>query len=203
MSVPDAGYTPEPLRDCPLCPRLHNFLQAWRQAEPSWNNAPVAPFFPVGGMQTTRLLIVGLVRPVCAVPTAQGRPFTGDYAGELLYTTMKEFGFARGVFEARSDDSLELIAAAIVNAVRCIPPQNKPLEQKIKLAGAFCPSSAQPACTACCHHARRDRTSISVRPFGGRPAARHPFGHGRLTDIGYLRIFSSITAHATIQTPVF
>jgi len=181
---------PEPPRDCTLCPRLHEFLQMWRAAEPSWNNAPVPPFFPAGGAQSAQLLIIGLA-PGLRGANRTGRPFTGDYAGDLLYATMKEFGFARGEFEARPDDSLELVGAAIVNAVRCVPPQNKPVGQEINNCRRFFAPLLQglPQLRAVITLGAIAHQS-TVRALG-QPVARHPFGHGRQTDIGPLRLFSS------------
>jgi uracil-DNA glycosylase len=98
----------EPGRDCPRCPRLVAFRQAWREREPDWFNAPVPSFGPVDA----RLLIVGLA-PGLRGANRTGRPFTGDYAGDLLYATLKEFGFARGSYEARPDDGLTLIDCRI------------------------------------------------------------------------------------------
>ncbi|MEP5357903.1 MAG: uracil-DNA glycosylase family protein, partial [Nitratireductor sp.] len=98
----------EPPRDCALCPRLHGFLADWRAREPGWHNAPVPTFLPPQGAETVRLLIVGLA-PGLRGANRTGRPFTGDYAGDLLYATLKRFGLARGMFEARPDDSLELV----------------------------------------------------------------------------------------------
>ena len=114
-------FAGEPDRDCPLCPRLAAFRKEWRTKETSWHNAPVPTF----GDPDARLAIVGLA-PGLRGANRTGRPFTGDYAGELLYRTMLEFGFAVGNYEARSDDGLTLVDAAIVNAVRCVPPENKP-----------------------------------------------------------------------------
>jgi len=120
----------EPEHDCPLCPRLHDFLQEWRLKEPTWHNAPVAPFLPLQGVGSVRLLIVGLA-PGLRGANRTSRPFTGDYAGDLLYATLKKYGFACGDYQARADDGLQLIEAAIVNAVRCVPPQNKPVGLEI------------------------------------------------------------------------
>jgi uracil-DNA glycosylase len=114
-------FAGEPGRDCPLCPRLVAFRHEWRAKEPSWHNAPVPTFGDPNG----RLAIVGLA-PGLRGANRTGRPFTGDYAGELLYSTMLEFGFADGTYEARADDGLRLVDAAIINAVRCVPPENKP-----------------------------------------------------------------------------
>ena len=110
-----------PGRDCPLCPRLVAFREEQRTAHPDWHNAPVPAFGPADA----KLLIVGLA-PGLRGANRTGRPFTGDFAGDLLYPTLVKFGFARGTFGARPDDGLELVACRITNAVRCVPPQNKP-----------------------------------------------------------------------------
>jgi len=115
-----------PGRDCPRCPRLVAFRQSWRQSEPDWFNAPVDSF----GRSDARLLIVGLA-PGLRGANRTGRPFTGDYAGDLLYATLAEFGFARGHYAASADDGLELLDCRITNAVRCVPPDNKPTPQEI------------------------------------------------------------------------
>src|SRR5215216_7868713 len=122
----------EPGRDCPLCPRLAAFRNVWRAREPSWENAPVPSFGPVGA----RLLIVGLA-PGLQGANRTGRPFTGDFAGDLLYGTLLEYGFARGVYQARPDDGLTLVDCRISNAVRCVPPQNKPLPAEINTCRQF------------------------------------------------------------------
>jgi uracil-DNA glycosylase len=122
----------EPDRDCPLCPRLAAFRTENRKREPDWFNAPVPNFGPA----SARLLIVGLA-PGLKGANRTGRPFTGDFAGDLLYQTLIEFGFATGRFEARVDDSLELIDARIINAVRCVPPENKPLPVEIRTCNQF------------------------------------------------------------------
>jgi uracil-DNA glycosylase len=115
-----------PGRDCPRCPRLVAFRQTWRQSEPDWFNAPVDSFGP----SDARLLIVGLA-PGLRGANRTGRPFTGDYAGDLLYATLTEFGFARGHYAASPDDGLQLLDCRITNAVRCVPPDNKPTPQEI------------------------------------------------------------------------
>jgi uracil-DNA glycosylase len=111
----------EPPRDCPLCPRLVAYRAANRTAHPDWWNGP-APSF---GDPEARLLIVGLA-PGRTGANRTGRPFTGDYAGVLLYETLLKTGFARGKYEARPDDALTLVDCMISNAVRCAPPGNKP-----------------------------------------------------------------------------
>ena len=110
-----------PGRDCPLCPRLAQFRAASRAAHEDWHNAPVASF----GDLDARLLIVGLA-PGLRGANRTGRPFTGDFAGDLLYATLRKFGFAAGTYHARADDGLRLVNCRITNAVRCVPPENKP-----------------------------------------------------------------------------
>lgn len=132
MSAPAAANAAEPDRDCPLCPRLAAFRDANRKREPAWFNAPVPNFGP----DKARLLIVGLA-PGLRGANRTGRPFTGDYAGDLLYETLIEFGFATGRFDARIDDTLKLVDARIANAVRCVPPENKPLPAEIRTCNRF------------------------------------------------------------------
>lgn len=116
-----AGYGPEPARDCPICPRLVAYRELNRAAHPDWWNGPAPSFGDPGA----RLLVVGL-GPGRQGANRTGRPFTGDYAGVLLYESLIKFGFARGRYEARPDDGLELVDCMITNAVRCAPPGNKP-----------------------------------------------------------------------------
>jgi len=111
----------EPPRDCPLCPRLVAYRQVNREAHPDWWNGP-APSF---GDPAARLAVVGLA-PGRMGANRTGRPFTGDFAGVLLFDTLIRLGFAKGTYEARPDDGLELIDCLITNAVRCAPPGNKP-----------------------------------------------------------------------------
>lgn len=121
-----AGIGAEPPRDCAVCPRLVAFRGDNRLREPGWFNAPVPSF----GDPSARLLIVGLA-PGLKGANRTGRPFTGDFAGDLLYDTLQSFGFSRGRYEARPDDGLELIDCMITNAVRCVPPENKPTPAEI------------------------------------------------------------------------
>lgn len=111
----------EPQPDCPLCPRLAGFRAANRTREPAWHNAPVATFGDPGA----RLLVVGLA-PGLRGANRTGRPFTGDFAGDLLYATLLECGLAQGTYAASVSDGLKLIGTSITNAVRCVPPENKP-----------------------------------------------------------------------------
>ena len=123
---------PEAPHNCDLCPRLATFLAHHRTLAPDWHNAPVSSF----GSNDARLLIVGLA-PGLKGANRTGRPFTGDYAGDLLYATLLEFGFATGVFAARADDGLQLADCMITNAVRCVPPENKPHPIEIKTCRRF------------------------------------------------------------------
>ena len=117
---------------CDLCPRLFQFLHDARVKEPTWHNAPVRSF----GDETARLLIVGLA-PGLKGANRTGRPFTGDFAGDLLYSTLSEFGFSRGKFQARPDDGLTLVDCMVTNAVRCVPPENKPTPAEINTCRRF------------------------------------------------------------------
>jgi uracil-DNA glycosylase family 4 len=180
----------EPGRDCPLCPRLAAFRDAWRANEPSWFNAPVPAFLPRAPDEAVRLLIIGLA-PGLRGANRTGRPFTGDYAGDLLYSTLIHFGFARGRFEARPDDSLELVETAIVNAVRCVPPENKPTSTEINTCRKFLTPvlSRFPRLGAIVTLGAIAHQS-TVRALGGRVAA-HPFRHGGRYDLGGVALFSS------------
>jgi uracil-DNA glycosylase len=121
-----------PAADCPLCPRLAAFRAAQREAHPDWFNAPVPSF----GDPDAELLIVGLA-PGLRGANRTGRPFTGDHAGDLLYRTLLKTGFATGEYRADPADGLELRGARIANAVRCVPPQNKPERAEIAVCNRF------------------------------------------------------------------
>lgn len=155
-------------------------------AEPAWFNAPVAGFGP----QEARLLVVGLA-PGLRGANRTGRPFTGDYAGDLLYATLKEYGFAEGSYEARPDDGLTMRDARIVNAVRCVPPENKPTPLEIRTCRAFLASAiaAMPNLTAIVTLGKIAHDS-TVAALGGRPAHVR-FAHGGEATMGHFRIFSS------------
>jgi uracil-DNA glycosylase family 4 len=121
-----------PGRDCVLCPRLADYLAKHRDLYPDWHNAPVPAF---GGADAW-LLIVGLA-PGLRGANRTGRPFTGDGAGDLLYPTLVEVGLARGTYDLRADDGLELIGVRITNAVRCVPPENKPTALEARTCRPF------------------------------------------------------------------
>ena len=121
-----------PEADCPLCPRLAAFRRSWRDDQPGWFNAPVPSFGPTAA----RLLVVGLA-PGLKGANRTGRPFTGDGAGALLFPTLLWAGLARGCYRARPGDGLELLDCRIANAVRCVPPQNRPLSAEIRRCNPF------------------------------------------------------------------
>ena len=123
---------PEAPLDCRLCPRLVTYREANKAAEPDWFNAP-APSF---GDPDAELLIAGLA-PGRTGANRTGRPFTGDFAGDLLYATLAAYGFSQGQYDARPDDGLVLTGAMITNAVRCAPPENKPTGDEIKACNPF------------------------------------------------------------------
>jgi uracil-DNA glycosylase len=184
VPVPDASGKPG--RDCPLCPRLKAFREDWRGREADWFNAPVPSF----GLPGARLLIVGLA-PGLKGANRTGRPFTGDYAGDLLYDTLERFGFARGSYQARPDDGLTLIDARITNAVRCVPPENKPTPAEIKTCRSFLAATIaeMPNLRAIVTLGRISHESTIAALDHRRSAA--PFGHGTSHDVGTLRVFVS------------
>ncbi len=122
----------EPDRGCQRCPRLVDYRNANQRVEPQWFNGAVPSFGP----RESRLLIIGLA-PGRSGANRTGRPFTGDYAGDLLYQTLKDFDFARGTYRARIDDGFELVDCMVTNAVRCAPPENKPTTAEIKECRPF------------------------------------------------------------------
>ncbi|MBN8607985.1 MAG: uracil-DNA glycosylase [Caulobacterales bacterium] len=123
---------PEPAKDCPLCPRLVAYRETNARAEPTWFNGP-APSF---GDAQAQLLIVGLA-PGRTGANRTGRPFTGDYAGDLLYGTLIKYSLAKGEYRADPNDGVTLQGAMITNAVRCAPPENKPTPAEIATCRPF------------------------------------------------------------------
>ena len=166
-------------RDCGRCERLAEFRRANRIAFPDFANAPVASF----GDPAARLLVVGLA-PGLKGANRTGRPFTGDYAGDLLYATLIEFGFAEGTYDRRPDDGLRLKDAMIANAVRCVPPENKPTPAEIAHCRPFLQAAigALPRLAAVLALGRIAHDS-ALKALGARLAA-HPFAHGARHDLG-------------------
>jgi uracil-DNA glycosylase family 4 len=181
--VRDSG---KPGRDCALCPRLAAFRNAAREREPTWHNAPVSSFGPLDAP----LLIVGLA-PGLQGANRTGRPFTGDHAGILLYGTLLQFGFARGHYEARPDDNLVLVDARITNAVRCVPPENKPTPAEIATCRGFLKRTIaeMPRLRAILALGRIAHDSVVTALEIKKSAA--PFRHGGKTDIGAVSLYDS------------
>ncbi len=182
MAIP-AG---KPGRDCPRCPRLVAFRKAWRKKEPGWFNAPVPSFGPLDA----KLLIVGLA-PGLQGANRTGRPFTGDYAGVLLYETLLKYKFARGTFGAHPDDGLTLTDCRITNAVRCVPPENKPTTVEIKTCRDFLvPTIGEmKRLRAVLALGRIAHESVLVALAEKKSAA--PFKHGGRHDLAGVTLFSS------------
>lgn len=180
----------EPSRDCPFCPRLAAFRAEWRMREPSWFNAPVPTWLPPEGEDGVRLLVAGMA-PGLRGANRTGRPFTGDYAGNLLFDTMLRFGFARGRYEARSDDGLQLVGTAITNAARCVPPENKPTGAEVATCRQFLAPTIRrfPRLKAILTLGAIAHQS-TVRALGLRVAA-FPFKHGLVQDAGGIALVSS------------
>jgi uracil-DNA glycosylase len=175
-----------PGRDCPRCSRLVAFREDWRKQEPDWFNAPVDSF----GSPDARFLIVGLA-PGLRGANRTGRPFTGDYAGDLLYKTLAEFGFARGRYGASADDGLELVDCRITNAVRCVPPENKPTPQEITTCRDFLSATVKEMTRL---HAVLALGRIAHDTFVAASGARRSefaFGHGRAHTLGVHTLFDS------------
>jgi uracil-DNA glycosylase len=175
-----------PNRDCPLCPRLVSFRKDWRRREPGWFNAPVPAFGP----REARLLIVGLA-PGLQGANRTGRPFTGDYAGDLLYDTLARYGFTRGRYQAHPDDGLTLVDCRIANAVCCVPPENKPTTAEIATCRPFLKRALDdmPQLRAAVALGRIAHDSAVVA-LGGRRTA-YPFGHARMHTLGAITLFDS------------
>lgn len=170
MTVPPSPLDPD--RNCPSCPRLVAFREEWRGREPGWFNAPVPSF--VG--EAPRLLVVGLA-PGLRGANRSGRPFTGDYAGDLLYETLSDYGFSEGTFRADPDDGLRLTRALITNAVRCVPPENKPTPAEIHACRPYLVATlaAYPTITDVLALGRIAHETF-LRTVGEKLGA-HPFAH--------------------------
>jgi uracil-DNA glycosylase len=190
VTIQPADLSPIPQaeapRDCPLCPRLVRLREELRDEQPGWWNAPVPAF----GDHDAWLAIIGLA-PGKHGANRTGRPFTGDYAGELLYRTLLKFGLAQGEYRASPGDGLQLKGAVILNAVKCLPPGNKPEPREI----ATCRNYFEAALAAL----PKVRVVIalgqiahvaSARAFGLPPASTK-FGHGVETQAPDGRILLS------------
>jgi uracil-DNA glycosylase family 4 len=176
-----------PPHDCQFCPRLKAFRDANRAKFPDWFNAPVPSFGPLDA----RILIAGLA-PGLQGANRTGRPFTGDWAGDLLYATLLKHGLAKGHYEERADDTLELVDCRIANAVRCVPPQNKPEPGEIKTCRQFLRSELETLPKVKVILALGKIAHDSVCDALGARKALHPFKHGLAYDkIGKFTLISS------------
>ena len=199
-----AASTPEPGRDCPLCPRLVAYRRENRAHDPSWFNGP-APSF---GDPEARLLVLGLA-PGRKGANRTGRPFTGDFAGKLLYETLDKYGFSEGKFDARVDDGVRLIDCMLSNAVRCAPPGNRPTPEEENTCRPFLSArmAALPRLKAivCLGDVARKNALRAL----GLPASAAPSGHGLTYQAGPYRLFSSYhcsrlnTNTGRLTTPMF
>lgn len=170
----NAMFSP-PNHDCSLCPRLQEFRDANRQHFPDWHNAPVPSF----GNDDARLLIVGLA-PGLKGANRTGRPFTGDFAGELLYQALGSFGLAEGSYSPKGDDDFALIGCRITNAVRCVPPKNRPVGMEIANCNTFLKSEINGL------RSLRAILALGTIAHGatlsalGEPKSTTPFHHGEI-----------------------
>jgi len=180
----------DPHKDCPLCPRLKAFRDEQRALHPDWHNAPVDTWISAKGESDVQLLIIGLA-PGLRGANRTARPFTGDWAGDLLYATMLKYGFAKGVYGGDIDDGLELSQSAITNAVRCVPPENKPVGAEINNCRPFLINTLErfPNLKALITLGKISHDS-TARSLGERVAAV-PFGHNRQHLMGKYQVFSS------------
>jgi uracil-DNA glycosylase family 4 len=188
---------PAPDRDCGLCPRLKTFRDAQRAAEPGWFNAPVPSFGPADA----RLLVVGLA-PGLRGANRTGRPFTGDFAGEILYPALTRHGFGAGRFAARVDDGFELVDCRVVNAVRCVPPANRPTPAEIATCRRFLVGHLGGAVPPRMILALGRIAHESVLRAAGLGPARHPFAHGAVQALpnGQTLVASYHTSRYNVNT---
>ncbi|MEM1314863.1 MAG: uracil-DNA glycosylase [Pseudomonadota bacterium] len=177
---------PEAPRDCPLCPRLVAYREDVAAKQPDWFNGAVPSF----GDDGARLLVAGLAPGVTGA-NRTGRPFTGDFAGGLLYETLTRHGFANGRFDARTDDGLTLIDCMVTNAVRCVPPQNKPVGAEINACRPFLTAriGALPRLRAIVCLGRISHDSV-LRALGVK-LKEAPFGHAAVHELGALTVYDS------------
>jgi len=167
---------------CRQCPRLAQHLDEVRTNFPAYHAAPVPPFGP----ENARLLIVGLA-PGMHGANATGRPFTGDYAGILLYRTLHAYGFSNQAEAVARDDGLTLLDCRITNAVKCLPPQNKPTPAEIRGCNRFLAQEIEVVAPELILALGRIAHDAVLRALGLRPA-RYPFGHGAEHDLGQGRL---------------
>ncbi len=176
-----------PQPDCQLCPRLAAFRSEQRNLHADWFNAPVPAF----GDSQAQLMVAGLA-PGLRGANRTGRPFTGDYAGDLLYEMLQRYGFTVGTYDARPDDGLKLRNCIIVNAVRCVPPQNKPTPQEIRQCNHFLASEISALPRLKCILALGRIAHEAVLTSQGLVRSRHVFAHNACHELpGRLSLIDS------------
>lgn len=188
---------------CRACERLAGFLDRVKQQHPEYHCAPVAPF----GVAAPRLLIVGLA-PGMHGANATGRPFTGDYAGILLYDTLYKFGFSNQPQSSALGDGLSLIDCRITNAVKCLPPENKPIGSEIKQCNGFlaaeladmAPNSVILALGSIAHQAVLSGYRLKAKDYRFGHAAEHTLPAGRrLIDSYHCSRYNTQTRRLTTE----
>ena len=188
-----SGYTTrpnEPDPDCSLCQRLHRFALENRDRFPGWHNAPVETWYPPEGPAAVELLIVGLA-PGLRGANRTGVPFMGDDSGALLHETLARHGLTEDGARHLAQDRPRLKGVAITNAVRCVPPGNKPFAAEVNTCRQFLAAALEgmPRLKIVITLGKIAHDS-TVRALGGKPA-HHPFAHGAETGIGNIRVVSS------------
>ncbi len=181
-------YNPD--YNCNACERLVEFRQKYRDMQPEWHNAPVDSWIDSNGEDNVRLLVIGMA-PGLKGANRTGRPFTGDYAGDLLFRTLVKYGLARGTYGANGEDDLELTGCAITNAVRCVPPQNKPIGAEV--------NNCRPYLVETLERFRNLKVLLTLGKIAHDTTARTldirvasvPFGHNQRHIMGKFTTFSS------------
>ena len=180
----------DPDYHCNLCPRLVDYLNVHRAAQPDWHNGPVDTWVANEGDDKVKLLVIGMA-PGLKGANRTGRPFTGDYAGDLLYQTLVKYNFARGNYGASREDGLALNKCAITNAVRCVPPQNKPNGAEVNNCRPFLVETlARFKNLTTLMTLGKIAHDTTARTLGVRVASV-PFGHNRCHEMAQYTVFSS------------
>jgi uracil-DNA glycosylase family 4 len=206
VSLPDSPLDPyaEKLYACTHCPRLANFLDVVRQQRPDYHARAVAPF----GDPHARLLIVGLA-PGMHGANRSGRPFTGDYAGILLYATLHRFGLASAPMSLAADDGLQLRDCRLTNAVKCLPPENKPEPAEVRTCNAHLRQELAAAAEivvllalgTIAHRAVLMALDLKQSAYGFAHGARHVLPDGRvLFDSYHCSRYNTQTRRLTEQS---
>ncbi len=180
----------EPHPNCRRCPRLHRYIAKHRRSEPSWHNGPVQTWLPKNGADAVEVLIVGLA-PGLRGANRTGRAFTGDASGEMLHATLLKYGLATGDFRNDPDDTMTLVNCAITNAVRCVPPENRPTGTEIANCRKFLKATisrfSQLKTVVTLGKIAHDSTLRAL----DTPISSHPFAHNAAHQVTGLRIISS------------